>query len=58
MPIRSSVTVFAVLMNMVFGQAVGDDSADHAEKMVKGLKLFKSDVSEVLKQHCVKCHGG
>ena len=58
MPIRSSVTVFAVLMNMVFGQAVGDVSADHAEKMVKGLKLFKSDVSEVLKQHCVKCHGG
>ena len=26
--------------------------------MARGLALFKSDVRAVLKQHCVKCHGG
>ena len=30
----------------------------HAADMAKGLVLFKSDVRAVLKQHCVKCHGG
>ena len=30
----------------------------HAKNAVKGLALFKSDVRVMLKQHCVKCHGG
>ncbi|MCH2379239.1 MAG: DUF1549 domain-containing protein, partial [Pedosphaera sp.] len=33
-------------------------SEKHAQDMAKGLALFKSDVRAVLKQHCVKCHGG
>ena len=33
-------------------------SEKHAAQMVKGLALFKSDVRVLLKQHCVKCHGG
>ena len=33
-------------------------SEKHAAEMARGLALFKSDVSAVLKQHCVKCHGG
>ncbi len=33
-------------------------SEKHAAEMTRGLTLFKSDVRAVLKQHCVKCHGG
>ena len=33
-------------------------SEKHAAQMAKGLALFKSDVRLLLKQHCVKCHGG
>ena len=33
-------------------------SEKHAAQMAKGLTLFKSDVRALLKQHCVKCHGG
>ena len=33
-------------------------SEKHANDMAKGLALFKSDVRVVLKQNCVKCHGG
>ncbi len=30
----------------------------HAEKMQEGLSLFKSQVRQVLVDHCVDCHGG
>ncbi|MDC0218960.1 PSD1 and planctomycete cytochrome C domain-containing protein [Verrucomicrobia bacterium] len=33
-------------------------SEKHSAEMARGLTLFKSDVRAVLKQHCVKCHGG
>ena len=32
--------------------------ADHAERMTRGLKLFTNEVAGILKEHCVKCHGG
>lgn len=32
--------------------------ADHAEKMVKGLALFKSHVKPVIEAKCLRCHGG
>ena len=31
---------------------------DHAQRMERGLKLFDSDVAALLKQNCLKCHGG
>src|SRR5262249_21794201 len=31
---------------------------DHAEKMARGLALFKKDVRSVLVAKCLKCHGG
>ncbi len=31
---------------------------DHAEKMARGLDLFKKHVRPVLVQQCLKCHGG
>jgi len=38
--------------------APADLPADHAERMTKGLALFDKEVAALLKQHCVKCHGG
>ncbi len=38
--------------------AVEAVSADHAERMTKGAALFRSDVAGILKEHCLKCHGG
>ena len=32
--------------------------ADHAERMTRGLKLFSEEVAGILKENCVKCHGG
>jgi mono/diheme cytochrome c family protein len=31
---------------------------DHAEKMARGLEVFRDRVRGLLKTHCVKCHGG
>ena len=31
---------------------------DHAKRMERGLKLFDSEVASLLKQNCLKCHGG
>ncbi|MBM83639.1 MAG: hypothetical protein CMJ78_24030, partial [Planctomycetaceae bacterium] len=30
----------------------------HAQKMAKGLELFKKQVRAILKKRCLKCHGG
>ena len=32
--------------------------ADHAEKMARGLEMFRKEVGPLLREHCVKCHGG
>ncbi len=32
--------------------------ADHAARMARGLQMFQKDVSGLLKEHCLKCHGG
>jgi mono/diheme cytochrome c family protein len=31
---------------------------DHAERMTRGLEIFRRDIGRLLKEHCVKCHGG
>jgi mono/diheme cytochrome c family protein len=31
---------------------------DHAEKMARGLAIFKANVRPALVKHCLKCHGG
>jgi mono/diheme cytochrome c family protein len=31
---------------------------DHAKQMAAGLELFKSSVRQLLKEHCLECHGG
>ena len=32
--------------------------ADHAVRMERGLKLFQGEVAGLLKEHCLRCHGG
>lgn len=32
--------------------------ADHAVRMTRGLESFQKDVAPLLKEHCLKCHGG
>jgi mono/diheme cytochrome c family protein len=32
--------------------------ADHAEKMTRGLDIFRREVAPLLRDQCVKCHGG
>ena len=32
--------------------------ADHAERMVKGLDVFKKHVKPILEAKCLRCHGG
>lgn len=31
---------------------------DHAQRMERGLRLFDSEVAVLLRQNCLKCHGG
>jgi hypothetical protein len=31
---------------------------DHAERMVKGTELFRSDIRRILTERCFNCHGG
>ncbi len=31
---------------------------DHAQRMERGLKLFQGEVAGLLKEHCLRCHGG
>ena len=58
MPFCSLAPLIGLMAILSFCQLQAEVATDHAEKMARGLKLFRSDVGQVLKQHCVKCHGG
>lgn len=32
--------------------------SDHARRMERGMRLFDGEVASILKQNCLKCHGG
>ncbi len=32
--------------------------ADHAARMTRGLEAFEREIGAILKEHCLKCHGG
>ncbi|MEQ1850937.1 MAG: c-type cytochrome domain-containing protein, partial [Chthoniobacteraceae bacterium] len=50
---------FALLLLVLAHAATAANvPADHAEKMARGLELFRKDVGQLLREHCVKCHGG
>ncbi len=40
------------------GQQAAPLPPDHAQRMARGLELFKSQVRGLLAAHCLKCHGG
>jgi mono/diheme cytochrome c family protein len=48
---------FALLVIPLAGGAA-ELPADHAEKMTRGLEMYRKEVAPLLKEHCVKCHGG
>ena len=58
MPFCSLAPLIGLLAILSFCQLQAEVATDHAEKMASGLKLFRSDIGQVLKQHCVECHGG
>ena len=42
-----------------FGSAQAAElPADHAQRMTRGLELFQKEVAGILKENCLKCHGG
>ena len=58
MPFRCLALLIGLMAILSVYQLRAEVATDHAEKMARGLKLFRSDVGQVLKRHCVKCHGG
>src|SRR5678809_608662 len=54
MPLIRALT----LVLLATAAAAADLPADHAEKMARGLELFRKEVGPLLQEHCVKCHGG
>ena len=48
----------AILTAGLLPGAAAELPADHAQKMARGLELFRKEVRPLLQQHCVKCHGG
>jgi hypothetical protein len=60
---RFTLPAFAFLLvsSVASGQAKKAPepiAADHAEKMVKGLDLFKKHVKPIFDAKCLRCHGG
>ncbi|MFM7603691.1 MAG: PSD1 and planctomycete cytochrome C domain-containing protein [Prosthecobacter sp.] len=49
-----------ILLFIIHASAVlaASPPPDHAKRMESGLKLFDSEVAAILKQNCLKCHGG
>lgn len=47
-----------VALRLAAQAAVTPVPPDHAERMSKGLQSFDAEVAGILKEHCVKCHGG
>ena len=47
-----------MLASVPLGLAQGEVQPDHANKMAKGLAIFRDGVSQALKQRYIKCHGG
>src|SRR6266446_1245633 len=53
---------FALAISVSTGQTLKKApdliGADHAEKMIKGLDVFKKHVKPILEAKCLRCHGG
>jgi hypothetical protein len=58
MPIRLLITAVLILCTSAVGLAQAPVEKDHAEKMARGLEVFKKHVRPVLINQCLKCHGG
>jgi mono/diheme cytochrome c family protein len=52
------VSLLGIFTCLHLASAADPVPADHAERMTKGLDLFHKEVAGLLKDNCVKCHGG
>ena len=48
----------ALFLALVTLSSAADVPPDHAEKMTRGLDLFRREIAPLLQQHCLDCHGG
>src|SRR4051812_2109665 len=55
---RRPSLVLALLAVAVAAAAPADVDPDHAQKMKRGLALFKDEVRPALTRYCLDCHGG
>ena len=60
--IHAAVVVFFLAISVAAAQtakkAPEPIGADHAEKMVKGLDIFKKHIKPLFEAKCLRCHGG
>ena len=56
----SGLALLCAAANLQFGAmaATAPLPADHAARMRRGLESFDREVGDLLKEHCLKCHGG
>ena len=57
----SGVTRISIFLTLLLALPVLNAAetlpADHAQRMARGLELFQKDIADLLKTHCLKCHG-
>src|SRR6266404_7484717 len=53
-----SLFIFSVATAQPTKKTPDPVGADHAEKMVKGLDVFKKHVKPIFEAKCLRCHGG
>ena len=45
-------------LGIVLAAGAAEVPPDHAQKMTRGLELFRKEVRPLLVENCLKCHGG
>ena len=43
---------------LVLAAGAAEVPLDHAQKMTRGMEVFRKEVRPLLAEHCLKCHGG
>ncbi len=54
----AQLTLFLTLAALPLQAANAPLPADHARRMARGIEMFQQDVGALLREHCLKCHGG
>jgi mono/diheme cytochrome c family protein len=54
----STVKGICLWLGLLLAAGAAELPLDHAQKMTRGLEVFRKDVRPLLGEHCLKCHGG